>query len=255
MFCNKCGNQLEGNSKFCDKCGASVNAPQAPVPPVALQQPTDQTAPIKQRGIIGNIKEIVTDIWQDTRKRKIAFLLLVGIVIAMSFRDRFFFGDKEGGVTNQGMGLEALLVKATRYGIDGSISGWSEREYDSNGNEVKGTSYNGDGSISYWNEREYDSNGNKVKDIAYSGDGSVSSWEEYGYDSNGNKVKYISYNGDGQLEYFNEYLKVYEYYEAGSSIYSWEEYEYDSNGNQVKSIVYNEDGSISSWGEYEYVYQ
>ncbi|MFI3202385.1 MAG: zinc-ribbon domain-containing protein, partial [Eubacteriales bacterium] len=198
MFCNKCGNQLEDNSKFCAKCGASRNVVQTPVSSVASQQSPYQNTPIQQKGII-------TDIWQDPRKKKIAILLIVGIVIAMSFRDRFFFTNKEGEVTNQGVGLEALLTKVISYEEDGSISWWYEYEYDSNGNEVKYIYYEEDGSISMWNEGEYDSNGNCVKYTSYREDGSISRWSEREYDSNGNCVKSIDYREDGSINYCYEY--------------------------------------------------
>ncbi|MGN1479975.1 MAG: zinc ribbon domain-containing protein [Acutalibacteraceae bacterium] len=52
MICKNCGNEVEDNYAFCDKCGTSVKAtvssePQAPVNPVppTPQQPVYQQAP------------------------------------------------------------------------------------------------------------------------------------------------------------------------------------------------------------------
>ena len=50
MFCTKCGNQMEGGSKFCGKCGNAMTAqPMAPAQPVMPEQPA---APVQPGAVV-----------------------------------------------------------------------------------------------------------------------------------------------------------------------------------------------------------
>lgn len=124
-----------------------------------------------------------------------------------------------------------FLKKAYEYNSDGSLKGWTEYEYDKNGNNVKTTSYKSDNSISGCQEYEYDENGNTIKLMWYDDllNGAIN---EYEYDASGNKVKQVAYNLDGV-------------------IVQWYEWEYDENGYIIKANRYDIDGNIEWWIEYE----
>ena len=122
------------------------------------------------------------------------------------------------------------IVREERYASDGSVSGWIESEYNSDGKKIKETTLDSDGSVEA--VTDYDTAGNKIK-TTYESNGYITYITEY--DSAGIKVKTTKYNPDG------------------SSIYEWYEYEYDAAGNMTKETTYNyPDGSAKGWTEHEY---
>ena len=77
MFCTKCGNKLEPESKFCTNCGNPVEAPSAPEPVIepatettptlaTSPQPTFVTAPLPSN--------------DDTKKKKIKLAIIISSI-------------------------------------------------------------------------------------------------------------------------------------------------------------------------------
>ncbi|MFI3202383.1 MAG: leucine-rich repeat protein [Eubacteriales bacterium] len=125
MFCNKCGNQVEENSKFCPKCGASRNVVQEAGNLVVEQPPIQQKVPTKKKGVVHVIRDTVSDIWNDTRKKRIAIAIIsvIGILTAMSFSGRFFFVIKDGELTGYyGFGKKIVIPSSVTHIGDWTFS-------------------------------------------------------------------------------------------------------------------------------------
>lgn len=78
MFCSKCGSQLPDSSRFCPKCGASVDGPFVPnnAPPVQTMKPTSSFFETVKRNM---------------NNSKIAILILNGIMFLSMFVVPYFY--------------------------------------------------------------------------------------------------------------------------------------------------------------------
>ena len=155
-------------------------------------------------------------------------------------------------------------VYSVKYELDGSISSYTEREYDENDNKIRETQffYHPDGQVGK-NETitEYDSEGRTVRDIitVTTGDSVSEHYQEYDYDDNGLQVEGRTVQSDGtvtctmKFEYDEngKVIKQYAYDENGGFLLH-EEFEYDENGKQVLENCFDEDGNIYFYIESEY---
>jgi len=127
-------------------------------------------------------------------------------------------------------------IKWNRFNEKNEIAGWTEYQYDSEGNKIKEISYYSDGTAS--SIKEYDEKGNEIKVIFYYEDGTIEWWAEY--TSDGRYVKYVVYEEDGsrsESDYDrNGELRITTYYDAAGNITGW----YDA----VNGVDYNADGSV-----------
>ena len=201
--------------------------------------------------------------------RKRLITMLVGLLLATGMlvgcggsdateMDASAKTSKEEASDNSGKGNAGTEIRYTRN-LDGSISGYTEYEYDSAGNNVKLTNYSSNDNILNLYEYEYDSAGNKIKEIGYFyGDLSY----ESEYDSAGNIIKQITYDSDGSISHYAEIKYEYDstgssskgiaYNEDGSRENGWVECEYNSAGKLIKITSYEEDGGSNSSQEAEY---
>ncbi|MFI3202126.1 MAG: leucine-rich repeat protein, partial [Eubacteriales bacterium] len=76
MFCNKCGNQLEANSKFCPKCGASRNVVEEVGNLVVEQPPIQQKVSTPKKGMEGNVLK-------NARPKIFALITTIGMLIVI----------------------------------------------------------------------------------------------------------------------------------------------------------------------------
>ena len=89
-----------------------------------------------------------------------------------------------------------LIRYATISSNDGSSLGYTDYEYDSNGNLIKESRYDADGSLKSTKDYEYDSAGRLIKDIEYKTDGSLIEKNTKDYDKAGNIIKETTYGPD-----------------------------------------------------------
>ncbi len=78
MFCSKCGTQLPDSSRFCPKCGASVEGSFVP----------NNSQPVHQMELPSNFFETVK---RNMNNAKIAILILNGIMFLLMFVVPYFY--------------------------------------------------------------------------------------------------------------------------------------------------------------------
>jgi hypothetical protein len=76
-----------------------------------------------------------------------------------------------------------VLSAMYSYSASGELSGYSEIEYDSKGNQTKWNDYNANGELSDYSEAEYDSKGNETKFRHYDANGELQSYMVFFYKS------------------------------------------------------------------------
>ena len=125
MFCTKCGNKLEPESKFCTNCGNPVEAPSAPEPVIepateptptlaTSPQPTFVTAPLPSN--------------DDTKKKKIKLAIIISsisvavialVLILILEYDRYIVKDAKvtGDYADQMSESDWQRIKEHRYYI------------------------------------------------------------------------------------------------------------------------------------------
>lgn len=73
MYCPNCGNNLEENAKFCQKCGTSVS-----IPNMSASQQSVNTAPSMQQAVYG-----ANPTTTATSKKNNIILIALGVVVVV----------------------------------------------------------------------------------------------------------------------------------------------------------------------------
>ena len=244
MFCSKCGAELKEQSAFCSACGARVAQAQ-PVNP-AYQQPQQWQQPLQP---VRQKKPGGKKLW--------LWLVLGGVVLAAIAAGAILL---RGGAAKQ-RDPHWVAARTTEYKADGSVSSWSEFEYDANRNCTGYNRYEGTGEFESRTEYAYDEAGNRVQETYYDSDGSVSGRMELSYDANGNMVKQLGLEPDGTQKWVREYeydahgylvKESYHSYNYALDVYIAFTYVYtnDSNGNMLTRTKYDSNGVRGEWIEY-----
>ena len=202
--------------------------------------------------VISNIKK--NDIKREIRKRTGKGY---GDILGYPITESYFENGKV--VEEKCYDFDMTLQQSYSYEYDSngnlkkksdSAGGWTEYNYEDNGNNYSATVYdqfgNYDYATRYKEDVELDALGKIVKsrncyihEYAYMD--SWSSWFESDYDKAGNVIRRIQY-------------KVNTLPEAGE-IYGSEEYEYDRQGNVIKTIYnYPNDSQRASMDTHDYQY-
>ena len=168
-----------------------------------------------------------------------------------------------------GEGYRGLDRIVYRYNIKGNLideihynsniqPAHTRYNYSNDGNIVKAIFYDTrDGSVSYWTDYEYDNDDSLIVQTVYSTSGSRYSWVEYTYDINGNRISETQYFEDKRRSWFEH---TYDadgncietiYFKADGTIIDWTKHKYDADGNEIEMAGYQEDGSVAWRREFE----
>jgi antitoxin component YwqK of YwqJK toxin-antitoxin module len=192
-------------------------------------------------------------------------------------------GGPGGGGEGTGPVSFEVVDTSHSYNANGDLTGYSDWEYDSKGNNTKSSSYYANGVLASYTEYdsngkltkqsgyyasgvllyngEFDSKGNRTRQNSYDTDGELSGYGDWEYDSNGNMTKLSTYYASGELILRTEYerdsngnMTKSRTYRANGELYEYSEYEYDSKGNTTKGRTYNANDVLTGYSEYEYEY-
>ena len=180
-----------------------------------------------------------------------------------------------------------FMTKNASVNKDGSVTSWTEWEYNEAGELIRETYYK-DETVFYWTEWEYNEAGVLLKEIDYNDNGEVTTYSIYDDDGN-----LIETRREGVFGYYNYINKVYDLmgncieeinselvietnektfeskyirrYDSNGNMINEElyvgdenrlsskiEYEYDGNENLAKKMSYDEDGSLRFVYSYHY---
>jgi len=181
--------------------------------------------------------------------------------------------DFSDGRTEYSYNSEGDIVEERRYDLDGTLSsvieyangypskeaygihgdfdrgGYSEYEYDSNGNLLSKISYNADDYMTGHETHTYDENGNLLSRISYNAAGYIIGSETHAYDENGNETMFKSESPGAtywiEYEYNENGQKIFETnYASNGEVEEQVEYVYDQNMEPMEIIQYDGDGNI-----------
>lgn len=112
MYCSKCGNNLEENAKFCQKCGTSVSVPNMS----ASQQPVN-VAPTTQQAAYGTILTTTT-----MPKKNNIILIALGVAVAVLAIMLISMQSEKSSLETQNSNLERQMYDyENRNKIDKTI--------------------------------------------------------------------------------------------------------------------------------------
>ena len=228
MYCKKCGSMLRDDAVFCLKCGTQVK----------------QTINTD----IHNINE--TGKATNKKKMLIPVIGCMAVVLAVVVAVVAGMGKSKGEPMAS---TETVIQESAEEIVEESVAEETEVEVEEKNPILfltKEATYLSDGSLVGWYEYIYDSQGNNVQKIRYDRNGNISTYEEW--DSFGNELKNFSYdNGKIYYGYENEYdtqgHKLKEIiYQSDGSIGTETEYSYDVSWNCIKEITctYGENGYV-----------
>ena len=114
------------------------------------------------------------------------------------------------GCSSMGKEEKQLLIKQSTYNENGELIGWTEYEYDEEGNKLKLNNYNGSSELTETIVYTYDEEGNKNEVINLdNGDFMRAKWV---YDKNGNVLEFLSLEQgkDGEVYEYSKRVKSYD---------------------------------------------
>ncbi len=163
------------------------------------------------------------------------------------------------GCSSMGKEEKQLLIKQSTYNENGELIGWTEYEYDEEGNKLKLNNYNGSSELTETIVYTYDEEGNKNEVINLdNGDFMRAKWV---YDKNGNVLEFLSLEQgkDGEVYEYSKRVKSYdeqgrvkkdEFWIEGK-IKTIQEYIYEDKNKEVeRTMNYNDKEEIASeWSE------
>lgn len=207
-------------------------------------------------------------------KKKVKILLMALMLCAVF-----------GGCANMGKEEEQLLIKRTTYNENDEMTGWTEYEYDEEGNVIRENCYDENGEK--WLENIFDENENKwhmtnneyeyeevkfydeeerIKQREIYDEGELTCLDEYEYDKENGGIKktYTYEEGNKEQSYENKYiyntegnvLSMYVYYfnKSEKNLNYWIEYSYNTLGDCIEERRFDVDGKILDVTRYEYIY-
>lgn len=180
-------------------------------------------------------------------KKKAKILLMVLILCAVF-----------GGCANMGKEEKQLLIKRTSYNENDEMTGWTEYEYDEEGNVIRENYYTENSELGGWAEYKYDKEGNRIERKYYDENGEI--FFEVEGDYEGNVLRSVSYSGTDMYEVVRLYdeqgrVKTEQHFSNGEKS-SRNEYIYDNRNEETrKNFFYDENGEEETWRwEYERLY-
>lgn len=278
MFCRYCGEEIKEGSKFCAKCGHTVEK----------KTVTEDKKWVKKIFVIiilfftilvmigGRLIGTEKSAKDKSKKDKIVVVEkktcdAEGNTLEQTEYEYDINGKLEEKIySNLTDGITKKYQYQYEYGEDERISKQietnsvtgeafnTEYEYNEAGEIKKEVVYNSEEKVTYWDEKN--EKGNQIKFIYYDEDNGYHH-KEYEYDEFENEIRYVSYNEDGSIqyeslkEYNNKNQKVSEHEtimgtDGGNYVYDYA-YEYNDAGQLIKEIHYEEYGE-SNWIAYEY---
>ncbi|MCX5834999.1 MAG: hypothetical protein NTV99_10920 [Deltaproteobacteria bacterium] len=123
------------------------------------------------------------------------------------------------------------VVKEYHTGDNGSVQGWTEREYDDQGRRIRETRKDGNGNIIRSRELAYDKAGRVTKSVDKDSKGNIVYHQERLYNENGKLLK--------------------DYTEESGRITLWTEYAYDEKGTLTREINRDLSGSVVKMFDYD----
>lgn len=195
-------------------------------------------------------------------KKKAKILLMVLILCAVF-----------GGCANMGKEEKQLLIKQTSYNENDEMTGWTEFEYDEEGNVIRKKYYDENSETEC--EEIYDEE-ERIKQREVYEEGKLTALCEWEYDKGnagiqkvydckkGNKEQYsedkFTYNRTyGKVQGAYHYLNIQSTYhylfdKSEKNLGCWIEYSYNTFGDRIEERKFDVDGSILYVIRYEYLY-
>ncbi len=148
------------------------------------------------------------------------WIMTMTIILATGAANGQVCGVKPGGV-----------VREYHMGDDGSVQGWTEREYDDQGRRTRETRKDGNGKVIRSRKIAYDQGGQVTKSIDKDSKGNIVYLQERLYNDSGRLIK--------------------DYTEESGRVTLWTEYAYDEKGNMTWEINRDLSGSIVKRFDYD----
>lgn len=180
-------------------------------------------------------------------KKKAKIVLMVLILCAVF-----------GGCANIGKEEKQLLIKRTSYNENDEMTGWTEYEYDEEGNVIRANSYDENGE--WLSKTKYTYDAVEIKE-----ERTMSGYQTHEkiWDNDGKCLKYVIYNLglDGTASEIQKSLYSYDEYGRINRIDSFldgeiwleEEYIYDDKNKVIKNVIsYDENGEADLGERVEY---
>lgn len=123
------------------------------------------------------------------------------------------------------------VVKEYHKGDDGTIQGWTEREYDDQGRRIRETRKDVNGKVIRSRDLTYDGAGRVTKSVDKDAKGVVVYLQERLYNDRGKLIK--------------------DYTEESGRVTLWTEYAYDEKGNMTAETGKDQDGRVMKTFEYD----
>jgi hypothetical protein len=148
------------------------------------------------------------------------WVVIMTVIMATGLAQGQTCGVKPGG-----------MVKEYRTGDDGSVQGWTEREFDDRGRLLRESGKDAGGKVIRSREWTYDSAGRAIKTVDRDSKGDVVYLQERLYNDNGKLTK--------------------DYTEERGRVTLWTEYTYDEKGNMAAEIHKDPSGTAVKTFEYD----
>jgi len=148
------------------------------------------------------------------------WVIMMAIILAAGPANGQICNVKPGGI-----------VKEYHKGDDGSIQGWTEREYDDQGRRIRETRKDGSGKVIRSRELTYDGAGRVTKSVDKDAKGGVVYLQERLYNDSGKLTK--------------------DYTEENGRVTLWTGYTYDEKGNMTGEINKDQAGKVMRSFDYD----